>query len=88
MAQAFEFQGKPDSASGSAPRQAEGSHRKVPGNAFPIAAPAPTRWPDRQLEYGSAARPPQAPERLPCATRDRPDSRFGYPGKVNRFCRF
>jgi len=37
------------------------SHREAPSNAcFQIAAPGPTRWPDRHLEYGSAAGPPQA----------------------------
>jgi len=56
------------------------SHRKLPSNAFfQIAAPGPTRWPDRHLEYGSAAWSPQAHWLRPGATRDRPDSRLGYP---------
>jgi len=72
-------QEKPDSASKPASRPACGSHRKVPSNAFQIAAPGPTRWPDRLLEYGTAAGSPQAPRGCPGATRDRPDSRLGYP---------
>ena len=36
------------------------SRREVPSNAFQIAAPGPTRWPDRHSEYGSAAGSPQA----------------------------
>ena len=37
------------------------SNRDEPSNAFfQIAAPGPTRWPDRHLEYGSAAGSPQA----------------------------
>jgi len=80
MAQAFEIEReKPDSASWPASRPACGSHRKVPSNAFQIAAPGPTRWPDRLLEYGTAAGSPQAPRGCPGATCDRPDSRFGYP---------
>ena len=72
-------QGKPDSASWPASRPACGSHRKVPSNAFQIAAPGPTRWPDRLLEYGTAAGSPQAPRGCAGATCDRPDSRLGYP---------
>jgi len=51
---------------------------------FPDRRPGPIPWPDRLLEYGSALGSPQALsclESLPGLTRDRPDSRFGYPGQ-------
>jgi len=63
MAQAFEI---PKEVTGrrilAHPRTGSGvSRRDAPSNAFfQIAAPVPTRWPDRHLEYGSAAGPPQA----------------------------
>ncbi len=67
-------------------RGARGNHRRVPSNAFQIAAPGPTLWLDRHCEYGSGIVTLQAHKRSPGTTRDRPDSRFGDAGKVNRFC--
>ena len=51
-------------------------------------SPLPVRSSGRigYLEYGSGFGPPQAHQRCPAAPRNRPDSRFGDPGKVNRFC--
>jgi len=62
MAQAFEIPKRVTGAHPGALAIGSGmSHRKAPSNAFfQIAAPGPTRWPDRHLEYGSAAGSPQA----------------------------
>jgi len=87
MAQAFEIPMGNRTAPDSPPRGAKGNHRRVPSNAFQIAAPGPTQRLDRQYEYGSGPAPLQAHKRSPGTIRDRPDSQRGDPGKVNRFCR-
>ena len=87
MAQAFEIPGETGQRLMALRRGARGNHRRVPSNAFQIAAPGPTQRLDRQYEYGSDIAPLQAHKRSPDTTSDRPDSRFGNPGKVNRFCR-
>jgi hypothetical protein len=88
MAQAFEIPWETGQRLTVLPRVAQGDHRRVPSNAFQIAAPGPTQRLDRQYEYGSGIVTLQAHKRSLGTTRDRPDSRLGNPGKVNRFCRF
>ena len=58
------------------------SHRKAPSNAFQIAAPLrPIGW----TGFWNMGLPPRRRKNTSChtgcpgATRDRPDSRFGYP---------
>src|SRR6058998_1038245 len=63
MAQAFEIPKRGDRtaypgpcAIGSGESRPRGTQQRI----FQIAAPGPTRWPDRHSEYGSAAGSPQA----------------------------
>jgi hypothetical protein len=63
---------------------AQHGHHKAPSNAFQIAAPGPIQ---RRIGYWNMGRFQAAASAsmLPCCARNRPESRSGDPGKVNRF---
>lgn len=66
---------------------AQDDPHKVPSNAFQIAAPGPIQ---RRIGYWNMGPVSGHRKRInPALPRpfNRPESRFGNPGKVNRFCR-